>query len=239
MQYAQFDFAFQMTHYFFYRLVTLSLRLLACTVCHTECIGFKNIKRGPYLLACNHISHFDPPIVGGFFPRKLDFMAIRELFAHPVWGFLFKLTDTFPVHREGVDTKAVRTALQRLKRGRIVCIFPEGGLRTGESSVLGGKDLPRGAATLAHMAQVPVRPCLVVGTDQFYAWQSIFRRPLTFMVLGDELSLDPALHGTVAVKELNRRIEESMRGLYAQLQQRPDFSEKLVPRTAQERWREA
>ena len=222
-----------------YSIVTGSLRVLAVLVARTECIGFQNIKPGPYLLVSNHISHFDPPLMGSYFPRKIDFMAMRELFLHPATAFFFTWVDTFPVDRSGADSKAVRTAIQRLKQGHIVGIFPEGGLRTGENSVLSGKDLPRGAATLAHMAGVPVRPCVVIGTDQFYAWRSLFRRPQLFMALGEELTLDPALHGGEAVRELNRRIEVSMRELHIRIRQHPRFSEKLVPRTAQERWAEA
>src|SRR5947209_13717384 len=133
-------------------------------------VGCENANRaGGFLLASNHISHFDPLIISGVVRRKIDWMAMEEFFPNPVLRFLLDAVDAFPAARDRADSKTIRTALARLQQGRIVGIFPEGGIRDGKRSLLEGAPLRRGAATLAHMARVPVLPCVIVGTDRLYA----------------------------------------------------------------------
>jgi 1-acyl-sn-glycerol-3-phosphate acyltransferase len=201
-------------------------------------VGLEKVPRGPYLLVCNHISHFDPPFVAAFYPRKLDFMAMRDLFKNPALGFIFRMADMFPVSRGKTDMEAVRITLQRLQWGRMVCIFPEGGLRTGADSILEGSPLKPGATILAQMAKVPVRPCLVLGTDRYYSWKFWERIDLV-MILGDEIVSRPELQGRESRDDLNGRIHEALKELYGQAQKLDCFHEGLVPRTAQMRWAEA
>jgi 1-acyl-sn-glycerol-3-phosphate acyltransferase len=199
-------------------------------------IGETNIKKKePLLLVCNHISHFDPPVIASFFSRKIDFMAMRDLFKG-AWNFFFWSLDAFPVHREGVDTAAVREALRRLKIGRVVCVFPEGGLRTGKESILGGAKAEMGAATLAHMAKVKVKVCLIIGTDQFYCVKNLLRRPPIFFIYGPELILDLSLSPKEARKRLNTEIVETMHTLYRKFKEEFQPQEEILPCTAQERW---
>ena len=130
--------------------------------------GENSAMRGPYILAANHISHFDPPLITTATRRKIDWMATAELFEHPVSRFYFWAVDTFRTDRLSVDRAAVRSTLERLKRGRVVGIFPERGIRAGERSVLGGAPMNSGIATLADMAGVPILPCVILGTDRLY-----------------------------------------------------------------------
>jgi 1-acyl-sn-glycerol-3-phosphate acyltransferase len=198
------------------------------------------LPRGPYLIACNHISHFDPPLAGICTRRKVDFMAMRELFAHPVAAWVLEhVCDAFPVTRGRNDSAAVRTAVRRLKEGRIVFVFPEGGIRSGAASVLGGAPLPAGAAALAQMAEVAIRPAVILGADQLYQWRALWKRPVVLVAFGAELRLDPALHGSTAREELNGRLRQSWLELHALLRQHPDYHPGIEPRTAQERWAEA
>lgn len=216
----------------------LVLRSFFALTCRVKCIGFKNISKGPYLVAGNHISHFDPPLLAAYYPLKIDFMAMLDLFKHPLGNFYFTNIDTFPVDRDGADMKAVRIALKRLKNNRIVGIFPEGGLRSGKESVLGGKALPLGAAVLSQMAKVSVRPCLILGTDQLYRWQNLFKRPTIFIYLGEALSINTELSSKEAKIELNEKIMKHLREAYQIVMEREDVTDALIPRTAQERWKE-
>ncbi|MDR0533697.1 MAG: 1-acyl-sn-glycerol-3-phosphate acyltransferase [Verrucomicrobiales bacterium] len=225
-----------MASLFFYHLYALISRMIWLLFTRTRRHGFEFIEDKGCVLASNHVSHFDPPLIGAYPPYKLDFMAMKELFSNPVGDFFLRLIDAFPVDRSTADMKAVRTALQRLKDGRIVCLFPEGGIRSGGESVLGGHELPKGAATLALMAKVPVRPCVIVGSDQLYAWQNWFCRPVIFIAVGDELEANPMLPKHEAIEDLNRRITESMREMFTLIQQQPEYSDKLASRTAQQRW---
>src|SRR5687767_936038 len=79
---------------------------------------------GGWLLAANHISHFDPPFLTVAARRKIDWMATRELYAPAPVALWMHAVDTFPVDREHVDRAAVRETLARLRRGRVVGMFP-------------------------------------------------------------------------------------------------------------------
>jgi 1-acyl-sn-glycerol-3-phosphate acyltransferase len=223
---------------FFNQFLCLLARILFLSTARISLIGFDQVPRGPYILVCNHISHFDPPFVASFYPRKLDFMAMRELFKNPVLGFIFRMADMFPVSRGKTDMEAVRITLQRLERGRIVCMFPEGGLRTGVDSVIEGSVLKPGATILAQMAKVPLRPCLVLGTDRYYSWK--FRETIDLvMILGEPLTSLPGLTGREARDDLNQRTQAALQNLYQEAQKMPFFHPGLIPRTAQIRWAEA
>ncbi|MDZ4789412.1 MAG: lysophospholipid acyltransferase family protein [Blastochloris sp.] len=201
-------------------------------------IGQDKVTPGPCLLVSNHISHFDPCFILACIRPRLDFMAMEELFINPYASWFFTYLDVFPVSRKKTDTRAIRTALKRLEMGRIVCVFPEGGLRSGKESVLEGAELKPGAAILAEMSGVPVRPFIFLGTDRYYSYRLGERIPL-FFIVGDELKLNPALKGKQAREELNERIAQSFRELYAEVKQSPGFTDAVVPRTAQKRWEEA
>src|SRR5207247_1671999 len=121
---------------------------------------------GGFLLAANHISHFDPLIISSVVRRKIDWMAMAEFFPMPIIGPFLRAVDAFPADRDRADRATIRTAIARLKDGRIVGLFPEGGIRSGKGSVLEDAPLRPGASTLAHIAGVPVLPCVIIGTDR-------------------------------------------------------------------------
>src|SRR5205823_285405 len=82
----------------------------------------------------NHISHFDPPIISSVARRKIDWMAMAEFFPIPWLGHFLRAVDAFPAARDRADRKTIRSAIERLKDGRIVGVFPEGGIRDGARS---------------------------------------------------------------------------------------------------------
>lgn len=199
--------------------------------------GMEPAKPGPYLIAANHISHFDPPALGGFYARQVDFLAMKDLFSTAFGNYWFTTMGCIPVDREGSETKAIREALKRLKEGRIMGIFPEAGLRTKEESVLAGVPLPTGAAFIAQKANVAVRPCLVVGMDQFYVWKNFFRKVRVFFIFGPYLELNPDLPAKQARQDLNDRIHQFLMDEYQKLVKEEGLSDIEIPQTAQERWK--
>lgn len=141
-------------------------------------------RSGPLILACNHISHFDPPFVGSQFPRHVDWMAMDELFRGRRFARALELTGAFRVNRNGRDRTALRTAVRRLHAGRVVGIFPEGGIRAGETSVLERAPMRPGIGMLALLSQSPLIPAVVVGTDRLYLkanWSPFHRPPIWFI----------------------------------------------------------
>lgn len=216
-----------------YWMVVRTLRGMLGTVCRLETHGTQDVPAGPWILACNHLSHFDPPLVAGAFRRPLDFLAMRELF-RPAWfGFLLKKCGVISLGRGQVDTAALKEALTRLKQGRIVSLFPEGGLRAGESSVLQGAPLKEGIFLLATKAGCPVRPAVIVGSDQLYLGRNWWRRPRVVVAVGPPLAAPRrGDKREVWVKKL----AEAMRLLYEEAKVRHALEPEVLPKTAQERW---
>lgn len=115
--------------------------------------GLENIPRtGGAVVACNHVSTWDPPIVGVAIDRKLEFMAKKELFEKPFLRAIMRGLRAFPVHREGQDIGAIKEALRRLAEGRMIGVFVQGTRNSGDAAALDG------ASFLAQRAGVPLVP---------------------------------------------------------------------------------
>ena len=128
-----------------------------------EVVGREHVPRsGAFLVASNHVSYLDPPLVGAACPRRLRFMAQADLFRHPLLGAFLRGVHAISLKREAGDLAALRAALASLRGGAGVAIFPEGGRQL--SGTLGAPK--RGVGLLADAAKVPVIPALVQGTFQ-------------------------------------------------------------------------
>jgi 1-acyl-sn-glycerol-3-phosphate acyltransferase len=129
--------------------------------------GRENVPDGGCVLACNHVSSFDPwPLGIPLWPRRfLRFMAKSELY----WFPLNKVVDAagaFPVRRGQQDTEAIETAVRLAREGNVIAMFPEGTRRT-KGLIKRFEARPRsGAARIALEAGVPLVPAAVKGTDK-------------------------------------------------------------------------
>jgi 1-acyl-sn-glycerol-3-phosphate acyltransferase len=124
-------------------------------------------KEGGYVLACNHVSNFDPWAIGvPLWPRRfLRFMAKSELYWWPL-TLLLNRVGAFPVRRGQRDTVAIATAVRLAREGNVVAMFPEG-TRRAKGLVKRFEARPRsGAARIALEAGVPLVPAAVKGTDR-------------------------------------------------------------------------
>ncbi len=123
-------------------------------------VGADRIPRtGGLIVAANHVSNFDPPLLGIAVPRPVSYMAKKELFAMPVLGWLIAHLNAFPVDRQAGGTAALRASIRMLKEGRCIGIFPEGG-----RNVSGTNEEKAGAAFLAAASGMPVVPAAIIGT---------------------------------------------------------------------------
>ncbi len=118
-------------------------------------------RKGGLIIACNHISEMDPPVLGFAIPRTIAFMAKNELFRNRLGDFIFKKLNTISVNRSGVDTNAIRSAVDHLKNGIAVVIFPEG-TRSRDGRLLPGK---AGISLIASVSRAPILPAFIWGTD--------------------------------------------------------------------------
>ncbi|NLX03222.1 MAG: 1-acyl-sn-glycerol-3-phosphate acyltransferase [Syntrophomonadaceae bacterium] len=140
-------------------------------------------RKGAVIVASNHMSNWDPIMVGISLPRPVYFMAKVELFNNKILGKLLTALHAFPVKRGAADRKAIRQALQVLEEGKVLGIFPEG----ARKKVLPGAQVQSGVALLALKSGAPVIPVACIGTDK--AFPLGWFRPLLVKV-GEPVDLD-------------------------------------------------
>ncbi len=129
-------------------------------------IGTENFpKEGPVILAANHMSNADPPLVGCFAPRHVHFMAKKELFEMPVLRFVLPHCYSFPVRRGAADREAIKTAVKTVRSGHCLGLFPEGTRsRTGKM-----RRAEAGVGLIAAMTRAPLIPTAIIGTNRIFS----------------------------------------------------------------------
>jgi len=120
--------------------------------------------KGGCIIASNHLSYLDPIVLAVASPRVLSFMAKKELFSEHGKFFKWIITalNAFPLERGTADLKAIRFAINKLKKGHCLIVFPEG--TRGSSGEL--RDPQSGVSMLAAKAKVPVIPAFITGSDK-------------------------------------------------------------------------
>lgn len=193
----------------FYTIARELVRFVYHIIFHITIVGEENIpqEKGGYIIASNHVSNNDPPVVGITFRGKYSFMAKEELFKNPLFAWLIKRLGAFPVKRGSKDGSAIQNALNSLEKGRIFVIFPE-----GTRSKTGELGRPKSGVTLiAAQAKVPVVPVFIkYGRKKF-------RRNIVVCV-GEKI---PAENFSVDLndKKSIRNISTSIMGAIAQLKE--------------------
>ena len=151
-----------------------------------EVRGIKNIpKSGGILIASNHLSCIDPPLLGTVIPGGCVFMAKHKLFEIPILKYLINYY-AFPINRQKPGPSAIKIALTKLSGGEIVVIFPEGSRNRGEMS------LPpkNGIGMIAALSKKKIIPTLIEGTDRLLPPGKLIPRPAKLRVtFGDPLDL--------------------------------------------------
>ncbi len=123
--------------------------------------GLENLPEGGFIVASNHRSHLDPPVLNSVFPEPLFFLAKEELFKPPL-GLFLRHMRAIPIRRGAGDLETLKSVLEILKKGCSVCIFPEG-TRAEPGKFLRPKS---GVGFLALKTGSPVVPVYIEGTDR-------------------------------------------------------------------------
>ncbi len=164
---------------------------------------------GAVIVACNHISYFDPPLLGTACPRRIRYMAKAELFKIPVLGPLITGFGAYPVDRSGTPMAAVRRSVEVLRRGEVIGIFPE-----GTRNLDGTVQAREGVALLASLGKAVVVPAAVVGTRdaaRFQRFQVVFGSPMS-LPEGRKATREELANFTEQVMQAIRKLPETIGG---------------------------
>ena len=117
-------------------------------------------RTGPLIIASNHASFVDPPLIGSSIPREIYFLTRDTLMKNPFWRYLLLRLNCIPVDRDRGDVKALRATIKCVSDGNAVLLFPEG-TRTTDGNIQDGKT---GIGFIVHKTKVPVLPVYCDGT---------------------------------------------------------------------------
>jgi 1-acyl-sn-glycerol-3-phosphate acyltransferase len=185
----------------FRRAMTLLCRLLFGYRVH----GGESVpSEGPLIVASNHSQYSDPVLVCVAVPRRLQWMAKKQLFVFPFRKF-FEFIGSFPVDREGGGRGAIRAALALLAEGWALGIFPEGTHRGAGAA----REAKSGAVVLALRSGASVLP---VHVGRLPGPLSRLRGERLHIFVGEPVHLDPSMRGGPAYRA---EADEIMRTIYA------------------------
>jgi 1-acyl-sn-glycerol-3-phosphate acyltransferase len=137
------------------------VRGLLATLYRFKVSGREHVpKSGGLIVAANHMSYFDPPVMAAALPRRLTFLAKQELFRFAPFGRYITALGAFPIDRSRGDTAAIRHAVKLLQEGNAVLVFPEGGRNRD-----GSAEAKNGVALLARLSGAPIVPAAIIGTE--------------------------------------------------------------------------
>jgi len=134
--------------------------------------------RGSVVLAANHASILDPPLIGAALKRALNYLARDTLFSVPILGWLLRLWEVVPVDRDGGGAAGLRAIFDRLRNGGAILLFPEG-TRTPDGQL---QPAQAGLGLVVIKSSAPVVPVRVFGTFEAFGREARLPRPRRVMV---------------------------------------------------------
>ena len=200
-------------HFITYSMVKNTVKLIVKVFFLVKVEGMENIpKHGGTIFASNHGSFFDPPTVAAVSPRIVHFLAKEELHKGKIMSAIFYWMLAYPVKRGSSDRQAVRKAIDTLKSGNVLLIFPEGTRRTGGNL----EKIERGIGLIAMKTGVPIIPVYILGKYKLFRSVTIkFGKP--FYVPQESLSEPGKRVGTdnavnIIWTKMRELMEESQTG---------------------------
>ena len=157
-----------------YRIGWLGFRAMFATYFHWSISGAENVPlTGGVILASNHASFLDPPLVGSALPRDINYLARESLFRFPVVGAVLRSWNSVPVDRDGGGAAGLRAILERLLAGGAIILFPEG-TRSPDGRLQKARS---GIGLTVIKSNAPVVPVRVFGTFEAFGRNHKFPRP--------------------------------------------------------------
>lgn len=136
-----------------------------------EVIGKEKVPIGePLIFASNHKNNLDPMLIGSLMPRKVSYMAKKELFKNKIVGSFLKNVNVFPVDRSKTDISTIKTALKILKSNGALGIFPQG-TRMKQENLGNAK---AGTSMLAIRGKARICPVSIISTYKLFSKITIY-----------------------------------------------------------------
>jgi 1-acyl-sn-glycerol-3-phosphate acyltransferase len=176
---------------------------------------------GPVILAANHASFLDPPLVGAGLPRAISYLARHTLFKYPGIGWLLRSWNAVPVDREGGGGAGLKAILNRLLAGGGIILFPEG-TRSPDGKLRAPQS---GIGLTVIKSNAPVVPVRVFGTHEAWGRHMRFPRPRAVAVRYGEpmsfeaLRMEAGTCGKSRLKEIYKEVAEQIMREIAKLEQ--------------------
>ncbi len=191
-----------------WNLIRALARVLFPIVLHVRVLGRKNLpSKGPFIIASNHLSWTDIPLIPAYLPYKIVAMAKEEAF-HGNIGWLVRFMGAFPVRRGEGDRQSIRAADEQLKQGKVLLIFPEG-TRSKTQTLAKGHS---GLGMVALRSGVPVVPVAIWGSE--HVLKKI--RPRVTIAFGPPIILKPE-GAKITREDIDAGTEQVMRSIAAML----------------------
>jgi 1-acyl-sn-glycerol-3-phosphate acyltransferase len=183
--------------------IRVILRLLFYILSPVKISGRKNVPlRNPYIVVINHVSLFEAPFIGAFWPEQLEVIGASDVWDRPGQNILARMWGGIPVHRDDFDRAAVESVLSALRGGSPLLIAPEG----GRSHAPGLRQAKPGVSYIAEQTDLPVIPVAIIGTtDDFWQKASKGKRPQLEMRIGKPFRLPPVQGKGVERRESRQR----------------------------------
>jgi len=148
-----------------YQVISQLSDIIASEVFEREVVGSENlITEGPALIAANHLSYLDPPLIGSVLGRDIFYLARKTLFDAPLLGWLLPRLNVIPVDRDGADMTAIKVVIRMVKQGNATIIFPEG-TRSMDGNIQPAR---AGLGLIIAKTMAPVVPIRIIGS--YEAW---------------------------------------------------------------------
>jgi 1-acyl-sn-glycerol-3-phosphate acyltransferase len=179
---------------------------------------------GPVILASNHASFLDPPLVGSGLPRCINYLARETLFRFPIVGSILRSWNAVPVDRDGTSPSGLRNILNRLQKGGAIILFPEG-TRTRDGNLQPARS---GIGLTVVKSNAPIIPVRVFGTYEAYGRHMKlphpkrvivkYGKPMMFEALREEAKTCPKPR----LKEIYQQIANQIMAEIARIEPNPE-----------------
>ncbi len=206
---------------FLWALIRALARAVFAVIAQVHLQGLERVpKEGAFIVASNHLSWIDVPLIPSYFSRPVVYMAKDETF-HSKYAWLVRFMSAFPVKRGEADRQALRAADEQLKAGNILIIFPEG--TRSKTHTLARAHA--GMGVIALRAGVPIVPVAVWGSEKVLKKfrprvNVIYGEPITFKPKGSKITREDIDNVTQQVmQKIASMLPPEYRGVYGEQNQ--------------------